>query len=162
MTTCIGAGPGLSQVTLAKSVATISDPVTLTTNPKAIPGAVVQYDIVTTNSGAGTVDADSVIFTDVIPADVSLRVVDFDAGTSGPVRFIDGSPTSGLIYTFTSLSDTMDDVEFSNNGGATYAYPPVADSAGLDANVTHIRIRPKGTFQGSGANFTLEFKAGVK
>ena len=163
MTTCIGAGPGLPpQISLAKNVATIFDPVTLTINPKAIPGSIVQYDIVTTNSGAGTVDADSIIMTDPLPTHVSLRVVDFDVGTSGPARFTDGSPSSGLTYTFTSLASTTDDIEFSNDGGSTYTYVPVADVAGLDANVTHIRIRPKGAFQDSGATFTVEFKAGVK
>ena len=163
MTTCIGAGPGLSpQISLAKNVVTISDPVTLTTNPKAIPGSIMQYDIVTTNSGAGTVDADSVILTDALPTHVSLRVVDFDAGTSGPVRFTDGSPASSLTYTFTSLASATDDVEFSDDGGSTYIYVPVADGAGLDANVTHIRMQPKGTFQGSGASFSIEFRAGLK
>ena len=88
-------------------------------------------------------------------------VVFFDVGTSGPVRFTDGSPSSGLIYTFTSLASATDDIEFSNDGGSTYTYVPVADGAGLDADVTHIRIRPRGSFQGFGA-FTVEFKAGVK
>ena len=162
MTTCIGSGPGLSpELSVAKNVTTISDPVNLTLNPKAIPGAIVQYDIVTTNTGIGTVDADSLVITDPIPTNISLRVVDFDAGTSGPVRFTDGSPSSGLTYTFTSFASTTDDVEFSDDGGLTYTYVPVPDASGLDTNVTHIRIVPKGSLQGVDANFTVEFKGGV-
>ena len=121
----------------------------------------MQYDIVTTNSGAGMADADSLIITDPMPTNVRLRVVDFDVSTSGPVRFSDGSPTSGLTYTFTSLTSTTDDVEFSDDGGLTYTYVPVPDVSGLDVSVTHIRILPKGSLQGSGANFTVEFKSGV-
>jgi len=163
MTTCIAAGPGLSpQLSVAKNVTTISDPFNLTTNPKAIPGSIVQYDTVTTNSGGGTVDADSLIITDPIPTNASLRVVDFDVGTPGPVRFSDGSPSSSLTYTFTSLASTTDDVEFSDDDGLTYTYVPLPDASGLDTNVTHLRILPKGSFQGSGANFTVEFKGGVK
>ncbi len=163
MTTCIAAGPGLvPDINVAKNAATISDPFNLTTNPKSIPGAIVQYDIEMTNTGTGTSDADSLLITDPIPTYVSLRVDDFDAGTSGPVRFVDGSPSSGLTYTFTSLGSTTDDTEFSDDGGTTYTYTPVPDGAGLDVNVTHIRIRPKGAFQGSGANFTVQFKVGVK
>ncbi len=165
MTTCIGAGPGLvlvPDINAAKNAATFSDPFNLTTNPKSIPGAIVQYDIEMTNSGTGTSDADSLSITDPIPTYVSLRVVDFDAGTSGPVRFADGSPSSGLTYSFASLGSTTDDAEFSNDGGTTYSYTPVPDGFGLDANVTHIRIRPKGAFQDSGANFTVQFKVGVK
>ncbi len=162
MTTCIGAGPGLPQINLVKNVTTISDPINLTVDPKSIPGSVVQYGIAATNTGAGTVDSDSIIIADPIPTNVSLRVSDFDVGTSGPVRFTDGSTSSGLTYTFISLASTTDDVEFSDNGGSTYTYIPVPDGAGLDAGVTHIRIRPKGSFQGSGASFTVELKCGVQ
>ena len=162
LTTCIGAGPDLlPDINVAKASATISDPFSLITNPKSIPGAIVQYDIQLTNSGAGPSDADSLSITDPIPTFVSLRVDDFDAGTTGPVRFTDGSPSSALTYAFTSLGSTTDDVEFSDDGGTTYAYTPVPDAAGLDANVTHIRILPKGIFQHSGANFSVQFKVGV-
>jgi uncharacterized repeat protein (TIGR01451 family) len=43
----------------------VSDPVNLTTNPKAIPGAVVEYCIVVANSGAAA--ADNVAITDTLP-----------------------------------------------------------------------------------------------
>ncbi len=163
LTTCIGAGPGLlPAISLAKNATTISDPINLTTDPYSIPGATVQYGIAVINTGLGVADSDSLVITDALPIHVSLRVVDFDAGTSGPVRFADGGIPSGLSYTFISLASTTDDVEFSDDGGSTYTYVPVPDAAGLDANVTHIRIRPDGIFQGSGASFSVEFKADVR
>lgn len=57
-------------VTLLKSSSVVSDPVNGTTNPKAIPGATVQYCITVANaSGAAT--ATDVNVTDDLPVDVS-------------------------------------------------------------------------------------------
>ena len=70
--------------------------------------------------------------------------------------FQDGSPASGLTYTYTSLASTTDDVDFSNDGGTTWTYVPVPNGSGVDPAVTHIRIRPKGTMAANSA-FTLGF-----
>jgi hypothetical protein len=77
-------------------------------------------------------------------------------GGTGPVLFQDGSPGSGLTYTFTSLSSTTDDVDFSNNNGTSWTYVPTANASGVDPAVTHIRIRPKGSMA-AGSSFTLLF-----
>ncbi|GAA4036980.1 DUF11 domain-containing protein [Parerythrobacter jejuensis] len=61
-------------LTAAKSSVLISDPVNGTTNPKAIPGAVVEYCIAVSN-GAGSATATGVTVSDVLPADVT-----YDAG----------------------------------------------------------------------------------
>ncbi len=149
-----------------KAVITISDPISGLSNPKAIPGANVRYLVLITNTGFGTVDADTVLITDTIPANVALRVIDFDAANSGPVAFIDGVPSSGLSYNFISLASGADDVEFSNDGGATYAYSPTADANGTDLSVTNIQINPKGTFAASSGggdpSFQLFFKVVVQ
>ena len=135
---------------VTKSVISVSDPVNGSTNPFSIPGATVRYDIVVTNSGNGTVDADSLSITDAVPAGLVLRVADFDGSTSGPVEFVDGTPSSGLTYNFVSLDDLGDDVAFSANGGLdNFEYEPIPDAAGLDPNVTHIRITPSGSMVGN-------------
>jgi hypothetical protein len=77
---------------------------------------------------------------------------------------VQGSPSSGLTYAFTSLSSTTDNVDFSNNGGSTYTYTPVPDSNGFDAAVTNIRISPQGIFAASsGTNpyFQVRFRVRV-
>jgi uncharacterized repeat protein (TIGR01451 family) len=146
-----------------KSVTTLDDPVNGTVNPKAIPGASMLYTIVATNQGTGVVDADTVVITDQIPANTALFVGDLD-GNGSPVSFIDGATSSGLSYSFTSLASTTDDMEFSNNDGASYTYDPGpdADADGFNSSVTHLRVRPKGVFYGaSGGNnpsFELKFK----
>ena len=149
------------ELLVTKTAATAEDPVNLTTNPKAIPGSEVLYTLTVSNQGAGTVDNDAVVITDAIPANSCMRVTDLGAG-SGPVSFQDGSPSSGLTYSFVSLASVTDDLEFSNDGGATYTYAPTPDGLGCDTAVTHFRVNPKGTFAadtGSGApEFELAFR----
>ncbi|MEE9273180.1 MAG: hypothetical protein V3U57_07950, partial [Robiginitomaculum sp.] len=68
--------------------------------------------------------------------------------------FTDGTPSSMLAYNFSGLSDTSDDVEFSNDDGATFTYTPIPGANGADQNITDVRIRPKGEFAGpSGSTF---------
>jgi hypothetical protein len=97
---------------------------------------------------------------------MALRVLDFDGVTAGPVQFNDGSPSSGLSYTFTALGDPGDDVAFSNDSGVTYTYTPAPDANGVDTAVTNIRINPKNAFlgdSGSGAtSANLVFKTIVQ
>lgn len=53
-------------LTVTKTSSVISDPINTTTNPKAIPGATVQYTITVANSGSQA--ATGVAITDAIPA----------------------------------------------------------------------------------------------
>lgn len=141
-----------------KSVDAESDPLSGDTDPRALPGAVMLYAIRLSNAGPGMADQDSLVVTDTVPAQTALRVSDFDASTAGPVSFIDGAPPSGLSYSFVSLGSTSDDVEFSDDGGATFDYTPAAGPDGADPAVTHIRIRPKGVAPYSGADPVAEFQ----
>lgn len=102
--------------------------------------------------------SNSVIVTDAIPANLSLFVGAYAPGP-GPILFTPGS--SGLTYGFTGLSNNADDVEFSNNGGASWTYAPTADADGVDPAVTHVRIRPKGAMA-PGSSFTINLRARVK
>jgi hypothetical protein len=164
-TVLVGGGPSL---TVVKSSIAFSDPYNSTTNPKRIPGGFVTYSVLTTNSGAGAVDNNTTILVDAIPANTALYVNNVGGAGSGPVAFTNGTPSSGLTYTFTSLASTTDDVSFSNDGGTTYTYTPAPDANGVDANVTHIRINPKGIFAGdsvAGApspNWTVSFRVRIK
>jgi hypothetical protein len=74
-----------------------------------------------------------------------------------------GVPSSTLAWTFTSLASTTDDLDFSNDGGATWTYTPTGT---WDANVTHVRLRPKGRMAGSNGSanpyFELRFRVRLK
>ncbi len=155
----------LPALLVMKAAFTLEDPVNGTTDPKAIPGAIERYLIEVTNTGPGTVDTDTLFISDPIPANMALRVIDYDGGNPGPVAFVDGSPVSGLSYTFTSLGSSTDDVEFSDDGGSTWTYTPVDSGDGTDPAVTDIRINPKGIFAASGGgdpSFQARFKAVVQ
>jgi len=120
----------------------------------SIPGATAQYSIEISNVGIGSVDADSLILVDSIPSGVSLIVSDFGLLGSGPLSFSDDTPTSGLIYNFTTLADLTDNIDFSSNNGASFDYIPVPTANGTDPAVTHFRFRPSGSFRGADASIT--------
>lgn len=153
---------GQASLSLVKSVSAYWDPVHLTTLPKQIPGSVSLYTITLTNSGPGPVDANSVVVTDPLPAQVDLYVGDLGAAGSGPVAFVDGSPSSGLALTFTSLASTTDGIEFSQNG-SNWSYVPVPDASGFDPTVRYLRLKPTGTMPAATAtNPSADFRFRVR
>jgi len=154
------------QITLAKSWTTASDPVHGALNPKAIPGASVLCTITGSNEGPGTADSNSVVVIDAIPAETSLFVGDLGGAGSGPVLFTDGAVSSGLSYTYGGLSDPADDVDFSDDGGATFAYVPSPGADGVDPSVTHLRVHPEGELAASDGTghptFLVSFRVRVE
>jgi uncharacterized repeat protein (TIGR01451 family) len=155
-------GPSL---TVVKSSVAQSDPFNNTTNPKRIPGGFVTYSILVTNSGCATADNNSTVVLDTIPANTELFVGDVGGAGSGPVMFAQGSPSSGLTYTYTSLASTTDDLSFSNNNGVAFTYTPIANANGVDPAVTTLRVNPKGVLAAAGAgnpSFTVNFRVRIK
>jgi uncharacterized repeat protein (TIGR01451 family) len=155
---------GLPSLTVSKTVQTFSDPVNLLSNPKAIPGAEMMYTILVVNSGSGT--ADNISITDVIPANMDLVLTDINPG-EGPVAFIDGMAPdlpSGLTYSYTTLADLADSLDFSIDG-VDWTYIP-NPASGIDNAVRHIRIKPAASFSGaSGGNnaaFSIQFKVRIQ
>jgi uncharacterized repeat protein (TIGR01451 family) len=149
-----------SPPTITKESAAYSDPVNGTGNPKRIPGGVVNYTITVANSANGPIDNNAVFVVDAIPANTDLFVGDLGAPGSGPVALLNNS--SLVTYTFIALNNSTDDVSFSSNGGAdSFLYQPSANANGVDPNVTHIRINPKGAF-GSGTSFQLRLRARIE
>ena len=145
-------------ITTLKTVETYSDPVNDQTNPKAIPGAVMEYTITSSNSGFQA--ADSVTITDSIPASTEMFVGDIDGGGSGPVRF--DPDTSTLGYNFILIDNNADDIEFSSDGGTFYTYTPSPDLDGFDSNITHFRVKTSGAFAASNGStdpsFNIQFR----
>ncbi len=156
----------LPAIRIQKTLETITDPVNGGANPKAIPAATVEYTIEVTNEGDGPTDSDTVVITDAVPAGTELFVGDIDGLGSGPILFTDGATASGLSYTFIDLLSDLDSVDFSDDGGLTYAYVPTPDGDGFDANVTHFRVTPSGAFAGSGGgtdpSFSVTFRTRVQ
>lgn len=151
---------------VTKTSAVVADQVNAA-NPKALPGATVDYAIrvdnpngVLSGNAVGTVAIE-----DTLPKSVALRVRDYGSTGSGPVEFADGNLLglgllgSGLTYTFTALSSTTDSVEFFDSAGLSYV--PVPDAQGYDARVRTVRVKLAGT-QAASSSFRLRFRVRVK
>ncbi len=61
-------GPMLS---MTKTSTIISDPINSSTNPKAVPGAVIRYTITAQNDAASSAAGNNVVITDPIPTDTT-------------------------------------------------------------------------------------------
>jgi hypothetical protein len=148
--------PTKAILSTTKAWVVLSDPQNGTTNPKAIPGALIQYSITVTNSGPGAVDAGTLVVVDQLPTQMMASV----AGT--PIIFTDGAVASGLTYNYaTNVSWTK-----AVGGNSAFTYTPVADGQGFDSLVTGIRIAPSGAMAGatltSQPSFTLTFTARIR
>ena len=93
---------GAADITVAKSSSVVSDPINGTTNPKAIPGATIEYCITVANA-AGAATATGVNVNDVLPADVT-----YDAGFG---IFVDGDATCASGVAGGSYNATDNEVD---------------------------------------------------
>ena len=109
-----------AEVSVVKSSRIISDPVNGTTDPKAIPGAVIEYCIAVSNA-ADSATATSVNVADDLPADVTFTENDFGI-------FVDGTATidsSGPIPVATCSGGTDEE-------GGDASYTAGGGTGGLD------------------------------
>lgn len=88
---------------VTKTSSVISDPLNSTTNPKAIPGAVVRYTITVTNTGRATATGAAIV--DQIPANTTFVSGSLQAtNTDGTVTPVFEYSTSGATYQTTETS----------------------------------------------------------
>ena len=142
---------------VSKNMSTQSDPLNGSSNPKAIPGADVEYTIGVENYGSTSPDLDTLIITDDVPGDMRLCVT-AACLAGGPVIFDDsGSPVAPGV--------SLGAIEYSDDGGASFVYTPVPDPDGFDDAVDAVRITMNGTmasFDTAGApSFELRLAARV-
>lgn len=139
---------------IVKSSTLTSDPVTGTTAPFHLPGAIVRYRLQVSNSGTLTVDNNSVLLIDAVPANILI-------GTAAAPTFQQGTPTSAVTV------NTATDIRYSNAAAAPTSfaactYVPVLP---YDPAVRYVCINPKGTFAastGTPPNFSVSFNAQIR
>ena len=146
--------PGNATLTLVKTSTVLSDGVNGTANPMAIPGAIVRYTILVTNTGTSAVDSGTVLLIDSLPAAMTV-------GSAANPSFVQGSPTSGL--TFTAATD----IRYSNAASVptTYAGCAYTPTSAYDPAVKFVCINPKGVMAastGTPTSFTISFQAQLK
>ncbi len=149
----------LANINVINTALTTSDPVNAASNPKVISESIVRMSQNITNNGAGTVTNNSLSLVTAIPPEMSLFLT-----SPTPFLFTDGAgaDTSGLTFSYVSLADLTDNIEFSNDNAISFAYTPSPGANGADASVTHIRVSPQGTMNcsetGNTANFTFDYE----
>ena len=156
---------GAASLVVTKTATVVADGVNAA-NPKALPGALVDYALTVTNpAGNALATVAGVTVVDPLPAAVKLRVIGLD-GNAGPIEFADGNLLglgllgSGLALSFVSLASTADGVDFSTDG-IDWTYVPVPDAAGFDARVRAIRVRLAGS-QTAASGFRLRYRVAVR
>lgn len=115
-----------ANVSVVKSSRIISDPVNGTTNPKAIPGAVIEYCIAVSNA-TGAATATSVSVDDDLPADVTFTQNDYGI-------FVDANATVADQGTATTSDDvaTCDITTGTDGEGTTATFTADGGTGGLD------------------------------
>lgn len=149
------------QTTMAVTSATTWDAVSGTTAPKAIPGSRRRAVMTVANPDIVAIDANTLAL--VLPvAPGTIVALDGDgSGSSTVVKTTDGTPASTLTVSYVSPSSTTDNVDFSSDGGVTWAYVPTAGDTVSESAVTHIRIRPQGSMA-AGSSFSISLPFLVK
>ncbi len=139
----------LPNIMVVKSASVISDPINgVSASAKAIPGAEIQYTIQVINNGGGVADADSIVVSDVVPANTTMYV-----DTAG-IAVTFSCSSCGLTTPWTYANAVS--YSYQSGGGPPYVYPPT--TIGYDPLVKGVRIKPSGTLNGGGASFTVMFK----
>ena len=129
-----------AEIVVAKTATVISDPINLTTNPKAIPGAVIQYCITVTNNGATA--ANGVTISDELPTD--------SVTSASQVTYVVGSLYAGGAdcnpVADDNIPDELDDTNNASVNGATGDFGVTAP----DTVTTHLN-----TLNGSSSKTTI-------
>jgi len=93
-----------ASLAVVKSAAVVNDPINGATNPKAIPGATIEYTMTVTNSGS--VAANAVTLTDSIPANTTYVANSMKLGAASltDAADADGGTTTGSPVTSISVN----------------------------------------------------------
>jgi uncharacterized repeat protein (TIGR01451 family) len=125
-------------LSVAKTSTVISDPFNNTTNPKSIPGAVVEYGISLTNSGA--VSATVVTITDPIPANTTFANNVYSSGTRN-VSITVGASTTFCQAEAGGTDSNADGCVLTAGGTLTVGNPALATVNTGAGNAVTVRFR---------------------
>lgn len=126
-------------ISIGKISSVLTDPVRNDNNPKRIPGAVIRYTLSVKNAGTAA-DKDTISIKDALPNRMKALI-----GTTN-IGFTDGEQSSQLSFSYDPANAGTDDIGFSNDGGSSYIYEPLADGDDADSNIDYLDFNPKGRF----------------
>ncbi|MBO9543383.1 hypothetical protein [Caulobacter sp.] len=148
---------GGKPATVTTTTTVVYDDKNGTTNPKSIPGSKQRTTVTVSNPDTSALASNTMELKIATPAGTSIAL-DGDGAGGASVVFTEGSPASGLAFTYTSSTSLSDDVEFSSDGGSSWLFLP---TAATQAQVTHIRLKPRGAMA-AGSNFKIAVAYTVK
>lgn len=123
-------------LSVTKTSAVISDPVNGGTNPKAIPGAVIEYTI-TVSNGAGAATATNVVISDSLATEISNGTIAFktDGYAAGEgIEVTAPNLYSGAATSLTNASDA-DEGDFGSTAADTVTVTGISLGASESATV---------------------------
>lgn len=125
-------------LSVGKTSTTISDPFNGTTNPKAIPGATVEYAITLTNTGAQP--ASVVTITDPIPTNTTFATGTYNAGASN-VQISVGATNTFCVAEAGGTDSNADGCVRTAGGVLTVGSPALTTVATGAGNAVTMRFR---------------------
>ncbi len=108
---------GAATVTVTKTSAVILDPINGALNPKAIPGATVEYTVTVSNTAGSSATATNVVITDSLAAEITAGSVAFGTNGYGAAQGIQVTAPNingGVATNLSNLADA-DQGDFSAN-----------------------------------------------
>jgi uncharacterized repeat protein (TIGR01451 family) len=125
-------------LSIQKTSTVVSDPFNNTTNPKAIPGATMEYAIALTNSG--TANATLVTITDPIPTNTTFIVANpYNSGASNVSITVGAAPATFCLAE--AGSDTNADGCFRTGAGVLTVGSPALGSIASGGTSVTVRFR---------------------
>jgi uncharacterized repeat protein (TIGR01451 family) len=163
---------GTPSLLFLKTAQIVSDPINGSSNPKPIPGAYMDYTLLVANNGGGSIDSNTLVISDPIPANTRLFVGNLDSGGNqgGPVLFSDPDSDSGFTLTANPSPPPTYQVPFSlsyfTDAGCTSAAGALApDGDGFDGSIRCLKINMTGTMSGAAPptvpDFSLIFRVRI-
>jgi uncharacterized repeat protein (TIGR01451 family) len=106
-----------ASITVTKTSAAINDPINGALNPKAIPGATVEYTVTIANAGTATATATNVAVSDSLNAEIVAGTVAFDLNGYGALAGIEVTAPNLYGGAATALTNAAadDEGEFAGN-----------------------------------------------
>jgi len=139
--------------TISIASATTWDPLSSTTNPKAIPGGKKRTTVTVTNTDTVPLDATGLAIVLATPANAAISLTG-DGANSNPFVLTEGLPASTLTFSYVSPGNTGDNVEFSTDSQVHWDAVPTAGTLASEKLVTHVRLKPQGSMA-AGSSFKL-------
>ncbi len=143
---------GAAILTVTKSSSVISDPVNGTTNPKAIPGAIVEYTVTVAN-GAGAATATSVALSDSLNTEITNGTLAYETGSFDAQGTCPGGGAPnpcGILVTAPDINAGVAQAITNTNGDA--------DGGDFTTNVINMNV---GNLD-AGESATIQFRVSVQ